>query len=316
MKKILCTIVCVCLIFISCSKEGPMGPEGEQGPQGEQGVAGMDGTFLLSGDGIPGNATGKNGDFYLDKSNLNLYGPKTNAGWGEGTSIKGKDGEDGKDGANGKDGKDGTNGKDGAKILSGTEVPTSQLGTIGDFYFDIQNLSIYGPKTSAGWGAPVSLKAPNSLDVTLLLYRNHSFQKITADGSDYHDMESIILIDDRFHEVYDNGITLVQIRRAGAHWTTEIYVEDYGINERFLAVFLIGEDYDDEELEVSIQKERIKLYGYAFNYTRAELEALKFDIKILFIPATTVIEMKAKNIDITNATDMTKYLEPLTSKLF
>src|SRR5690606_25638435 len=124
------------------------------------------------------NSMGKNGDFYLDKTTVSIYGPKTAAGWGEATSLKGKDGEDGKDG---KDGTNGTDGKDGSKILSGNQIPTMQDGSIGDFYFDTQNIAIYGPKTSDSWGTPVSLKTPTGKEVTVLLYKNHSFQTITED---------------------------------------------------------------------------------------------------------------------------------------
>lgn len=33
-----------------------------------------------------------------------------------------------------------------------------EVGAIGDFYFHLSSISIYGPKTDSGWGTPVSLK--------------------------------------------------------------------------------------------------------------------------------------------------------------
>lgn len=325
MGKIFFLIAYVCLFFVTCSKEGPMGPEGEQG---EQGIAGIDGTSLLSGNGIPGSSIGKNGDFYLDKINLNLYGPKTSTGWGEGISIKGKDGQDGKDGKDGKDGingkdaingKDGKDGKDGSKILSGTSIPTLELGNIGDFYFDIQNLTIYGPKTSAGWGAPVSLKVPNGSEVTILMYRNHSFQKITKDDGGWiptpnsYSLESTIQIDSRYQDAYDNGIVMVQFRRSGGNWTTHIYLVDQdpisGTITKIMEIYLKDHDGNGgSENEISIKKDRIKLYGYTEGYTQPEIEAFKIDIKMIFIPAAKVIEMSAKNVDINNPNTISNYL--------
>ena len=148
------------LVLSGCQKDSTEGPQGEKG---EQGIAGADGSTLLSGNGVPTTSLGKNGDYYLDKTAVAIYGPKTSTGWGEATSIKGETGN---------------NGKDGSKILSGTDIPVSLLGAEGDFYFDTQNIAIYGPKTTAGWGSPVSLKAPAGNGVTVLLYRNHAFQSV------------------------------------------------------------------------------------------------------------------------------------------
>jgi hypothetical protein len=182
-----------------CSKqgqpgaEGPTGPQGPQGAQGPQGIAGVDGATILYGDGSPTNTAGKSGDFYLDLAKSILYGPKTSDGWKEtGLNLRGADGTNGVDGTNGKDGTDGTNGVDGtngkdgtngtngadgtngkdgtngtngtngvdgASMLGGDLVPTSSDGKIGDFYFNKGNMTIYGPKTSAGWGIPVNMRA-------------------------------------------------------------------------------------------------------------------------------------------------------------
>lgn len=56
---------------------------GTSGPQGPRGTA------LLNGVGAPSSSTGINGDFYLNTSNMNLYGPKTNSGWGSPTDLVG-----------------------------------------------------------------------------------------------------------------------------------------------------------------------------------------------------------------------------------
>gem|GEM_PF-1524098 len=151
---------------------GSEGPQGPPGVNGAQGIPGMDGASIIFGNGLPDNNNGKIGDIYLDISTSLLYGPKNSQGWGSSSlNLKGADGVNGKDGingsdgndglagANGKDGANGTNGNDGASFLSGNGAPASDLGKEGDFYLDIQNALIYGPKTASGWGKPVNLKA-------------------------------------------------------------------------------------------------------------------------------------------------------------
>lgn len=61
----------------------------------------------------------------------------------------------GKDGATGPQG---IPGKDGAVIHNGNGAPTGTLGNIGDMYLDKTASNLYGPKTTEGWGTPLSLK--------------------------------------------------------------------------------------------------------------------------------------------------------------
>lgn len=67
---------------------GPTGPKGDTGPEGEAG------TSVLSGEGVPGSGLGAYGDFYIDTSAWDVYGPKA-ATWGTGTSLIGPAGQDG-----------------------------------------------------------------------------------------------------------------------------------------------------------------------------------------------------------------------------
>jgi len=76
----------------------------------------------------------------------------------------------GKDGATGPAGPAGTTGPQGATgatgpagangsvIYSGTTVPSSTTGAIGDYYLNTTTSLFYGPKTSGGWGTGFSLK--------------------------------------------------------------------------------------------------------------------------------------------------------------
>ncbi len=52
------------------------------------GVQGPRGTGILSGSGLPSNATGINGDFYLDTATQRLYGPKASGVWSTGSYIQ------------------------------------------------------------------------------------------------------------------------------------------------------------------------------------------------------------------------------------
>lgn len=382
-KKSIFAALLVVLTLNACQKEASEGPQGEKG---EQGIAGADGSTLLSGNGEPTVSLGKTGDYYLDKTAVTIYGPKTSAGWGEATSLKG--GTDGKDGANG------TNGKDGSKILSGTDVPALSLGAEGDFYFDTQNVTIYGPKTSAGWGNPVSLKAQAANGVTVLLYKNHAFQSVVRNTSsdtyrqerlvslaeekvlaeapianyqeqydqqvaginsitdswytqemknadlaqalqnfenntEYYrewlirianekirieqelatgsfNVESIIPLDIKYHDIYDNGIILVQVKKANdvsaTWWSSEYnYLEQIGEENNYRRLNLYVDDG-------TTSKNQVEISGYSSGIPESEIKAFRIDIKIVLIPATTVEVMSSKKINTKDLKAVSKYL--------
>jgi hypothetical protein len=56
---------------------------GTSGPQGARG------TGILNGTSNPNNNIGIIGDFFLNTTNMNLYGPKTESGWGSPTNLGG-----------------------------------------------------------------------------------------------------------------------------------------------------------------------------------------------------------------------------------
>lgn len=147
------------LIVLGCSKDGSTGPQGvpgEQGPPGEQGIAGQNGSSILSGKNAPGTTIGAIGDFYLNLSNGDLYGPKTNSGWGAAFNLKGPTG---------------SAGAPGATILSGEVVPTNSIGKVGDFYINLKEMTIYGPKMENNWGNPVSLKSDTENGVSVYVIK-------------------------------------------------------------------------------------------------------------------------------------------------
>ena len=94
---------------------------------------------ILSGAAIPTKAIGKDGDFYIDTKNANLYGPKTKGVWKLTTSLKQTDtksvttvvGEQGGIGATGATGPQGDKGDKGATGNTGANGSTGLTGASG-----------------------------------------------------------------------------------------------------------------------------------------------------------------------------------------
>ncbi len=121
------------------------------GPTGTQGAAGRS---LLNGTVDPGPATGKDGDFYINTSTYDIFGPKSFGNWGVGTSIVGPQG------LIGPTGPQGVQGAEGKTILNGIITPTAGIGKDSDFYINTATSLLYGPKTSGAWGSGLSLIGP------------------------------------------------------------------------------------------------------------------------------------------------------------
>ncbi|MNK33283.1 Collagen triple helix repeat protein [compost metagenome] len=80
---------------------------GPAGADGTDGTDGADGLMIRTGTGVPGAGLGNDGDFYINTTNHDIYGPKTAGAWGSATSLVGPQGSAGNDGADGTDGTDG-----------------------------------------------------------------------------------------------------------------------------------------------------------------------------------------------------------------
>ena len=70
---------------------------GLQGEGGAAGANGVDGKTIRNGAGAPDAGFGSDGDFYIDTSNDDIYGPKTGGVWGSSTSLIGPQGPAGAD---------------------------------------------------------------------------------------------------------------------------------------------------------------------------------------------------------------------------
>jgi hypothetical protein len=83
---------------------GATGVAGATGAMGATGAAGVPGSKTYSGSGAPASTTGTVGDYYLDKTNYLLYGPKTASGWGSPINLQGPAGAQGPAGPQGPQG--------------------------------------------------------------------------------------------------------------------------------------------------------------------------------------------------------------------
>ena len=122
---------------------GPIGPAGTTGaigttgPAGASGAAGAAGNTVLNGAGAPLVANGVNGDFYIDKTNWRVYGPKAAGVWpGTYTAMIGAAG---------------------SQILTTSGVPSAATGANGDMAIDPTAKVVYPPKAAGAWPSAVSL---------------------------------------------------------------------------------------------------------------------------------------------------------------
>lgn len=84
---------------------GQDGKDGKDGEDGKDGINGKDGSTVFAGrlkkqinplrPPLPSSKIGRNGDFFLDKTNYNLFGPKKEGKWGGPINLKGLKGEKG-----------------------------------------------------------------------------------------------------------------------------------------------------------------------------------------------------------------------------
>lgn len=89
--------------------------------------------YILRGNVPPTNRIGDQDDYYLDVQAGLLYGPKNNGIWGARKPFK----------LNGIKGNE--------SIFVGSFTPDLDDGNIGDYYINLVDAKIYGPKTSTSW---------------------------------------------------------------------------------------------------------------------------------------------------------------------
>ena len=70
--------------------QGPQGLDGPPGPTGANGFAGIDGNTIRTSQGRPAADLGNEGDFAVNTVDIEIFGPKMNNGWGNGTPLRGR----------------------------------------------------------------------------------------------------------------------------------------------------------------------------------------------------------------------------------
>ena len=86
---------------------------------------------ILSGSTVPTATIGNVGDYYIDLTSVNLYGPKTAEGWGNPVSLRGLQGQNGTDGQNGQDAPIPHIGDDGYWYIGNTKTTVKAQGNNG-----------------------------------------------------------------------------------------------------------------------------------------------------------------------------------------
>ena len=315
MKKLLLALALAGMLW-SCGKDGEIGPKGDKGEQGQQGEKGLqgekgiDGTTLLSGNGSPLLTIGKAGDYYIDLSTSNLYGPKTSTTWGQPTSIKGEKGSDG------------SNGKDGSKILSGTGLPISSDGSIGDFYFSKGYLAFYGPKTSAGWGSGVILGSTQAFGVKTFLIKDVKLNNSTIINYTPNGVHSPFINGSKSLEIpgvnLKRGLTYIYVIKKENYlipsvfdisnyedFQWQIVEETYDMERTKYDHYYSGDNYKFNLSYYGLNKTnfRVQISGYAnsnifaFNNWKNEIS---LDVLVKHIPEASVSQISAKGIDLNN----------------
>lgn len=130
---VLALILAFPLLIQSCKKEKG-DPDSFQ--QVLVGPSGTDGSNLFAGTTGPGGSTGRIGDYYINTSNANIYGPKTSGGWGGSFSLL-LPGQ--------------TVDSSGRTVMAGTGLPTNAMGANGDYFLDTVKNVFFGPKRAGVW---------------------------------------------------------------------------------------------------------------------------------------------------------------------
>ena len=153
--------------------DGAPGRQGEPGPKGDPGTPGRQGDPGPKGDpGTPGRQgePGPKGDPGTPGRQGNP-GPKGDPGAPGRQGEPGAPGKQGEPGAPGRQGEPGAKGEPGAPgasgkpiggLYSGNGKPLDKIGQQGDFYIDMTEKRLYGPKTSDGWSDQFISLAPSS----------------------------------------------------------------------------------------------------------------------------------------------------------
>ena len=125
--------------------------------------------FNGSGTGPPNNGTGVDGDYYVDTTTDQLYGPKAGGVW-PGSPVQLP-----------------IDVPDGAIISYGSGAPNNANGNDGDYYIDPTGEMIYGPKGSPTPGIwPSGIPFNSSSSGNFILGEGSPVDNVTGNDGDYY----------------------------------------------------------------------------------------------------------------------------------
>ena len=167
---------------------------------------------VLTGNGVPGNELGNDGDSYIDLDTWNFY-IKINGNWEISGNIKGEPGIDGQPGATGPQGPEGSQGpqgvpgSDGTSLINGHGVPSDSLGNDGDSYIDLDTWNFY-TKTNGVWVISGNIKGEPGSTPNIEIGENGNW---FIDGVDTgkpsagKGIQNIEIVDNQFKITYTDG---------------------------------------------------------------------------------------------------------------
>jgi hypothetical protein len=301
--------IVISLLFIRCGKDGTIGPEGEKGlqgdkgAQGEKGINGVNGSTIYSGKTAPTLSIGSYGDFFLDLSQGNLYGPKSKEGWGKPFNMKGEQGNSGVPGSSG---------APGTTILSGSTVPPGNSGKIGDFYINLQDMTVYGPKTISGWGGAVSLKTDVENNVSTYLIKpdwnknlirpnNSVFTSTSGDyvipGNVNTTFYVMYVAGSQISEGLYSNVSLNKWEELTGEYTNKYY--------KFDLIKVGSESLKNVRIERKLISTNVSNSTYKFDVFGEGNSSLNYNSIWLLIKCFQYKELKSKNMEVT---DFNRYL--------
>jgi hypothetical protein len=141
---------------------GPIGPQGPMGQQGTTGPIGPAGRSLLYGFSNPTNGQGIDGDFYVNATSWQIFGPKNLGAWPSGVNLIGAAGPQGLQGPQGIQG-----------INSGYRYGGSAVeGILGDEYLMDHTVTVAHSLPNGFTGSKASVGAPPAVPWIGTIYKN------------------------------------------------------------------------------------------------------------------------------------------------
>src|SRR5690606_34297417 len=223
--------------------------------------------------------------------------------WGSPVSLKGEKGGDG---------------VDGTKIYSGETTPPEDLGNLGDFYFWTQELAIFGPKSSSGWGSSLVLGSTQANGVqtflvtgvktnysTIIDYTgsvfNYGSQQIHLPGVNLK--RGLFFVYTRNKDEFTQPANVTHANYDDFSWSqlgSDRTFDNLTFSESYL-----GDDYRFKNYYYGVTKDaiRIAIIGQADNIPSVSAfknwrNDVSFDILIKYIPEASVTQIQKSGQDI------------------